>query len=77
MPVNFIALGRAAADLGGFALFLVLLIVIGVGLWRRWWVPGWLYLEKASDVKDLTKAVERLTTELARERRRRSTDVRD
>ena len=37
---------RALADIGGFALFLFGVIVAGVGLWRRWWVPGWMYQQE-------------------------------
>lgn len=58
------ALGRSLADLGSFAL-LVLLVVgpIGFGLWKQWWVPGWLYRDERArrvaaeaDVARLTKA---------------------
>jgi predicted Na+-dependent transporter len=68
---------RQWADAGGLVLFLALLILIGIGLWRGWWVPGPFYREKADAVKTLTATVERLTKALERERRRRSTDVRD
>ena len=76
------ALGSQLADLGGFALFLLLLVVIGVGLFRRWWVPGWIASDwkderdKARDELEATrKTVTTLTVELARERRRRASDA--
>jgi hypothetical protein len=37
------ALGQALADIGGFALFLLTVVTAGIGLFRRWWVPGWLF----------------------------------
>lgn len=36
-------LGKALADLGGFALFLLVVVVAAVGLYKRWFVPGWIY----------------------------------
>lgn len=44
--MDWIGLGQAAADLGGFALFLAVVIVAAGGLWRKWWVPGWLYQQE-------------------------------
>lgn len=60
---------------GGFALFLGLIVLIGVGLWRQWWVPGFWYRAKDAEVKELRIVVSRLTTQLNRERRRRGTDA--
>lgn len=44
----------ALADLGGFGLFLFVIVVAAVGLWRQWWVPGWLYRasEKAREIAE-------------------------
>ena len=39
-------LGKALADLGGFALFLLTVAVAAVGLHRRWIVPGWVYQQE-------------------------------
>lgn len=39
-------LGRALADIGGFALFLLTVVVAAVGLARQWWVPGWMYRQE-------------------------------
>lgn len=33
-------------DLGGWGAFLFLVIVIGLLLWRRGWVPGWIYQDE-------------------------------
>jgi hypothetical protein len=44
--MDWIGLGSAAADVGGFALFLAVVIVVAAGLWRKWWVPGWLYQQE-------------------------------
>jgi cytoskeletal protein RodZ len=43
------AIGGQLADLGGFALFLLLLVVIAVGLFRQWWVPGYMYRQERAD----------------------------
>ena len=40
------ALGKQLADLGGFALFLLTVTIAGVGLYRQWWVPGWVYRQE-------------------------------
>ena len=78
------ALGKQLADLGGFALFMLLAASIAVGLWRRWWVPGWIASEwkaerdsaRAESAAD-RKTVAALTLQLARERRRRASDTSD
>lgn len=69
--MDFPAIGRALSDLGGFALFITTVVVSVVGLHRQWIVPGWIYREKADDVRELNRTVARLTAELARERRRK------
>lgn len=74
----------AWSDAGAFVLFLALLLVVGIGLQRQWWVPGSQYrdLERREakaqaelDAKD--KTIARLTLQLTRERRRRGTDSDD
>lgn len=70
----WVVLGKAIEDAGGWAAFLGLVSLIGLGLWRKWWVPGFLYTELEAEVKDLKKVVSRLTARLARERRRRDSD---
>lgn len=74
-------LGSQLADLGGFALFLLLVVVIGVGLLRKWWVPGWLFAERTVErdaaileLKQASKTIGQLTLQLSRERKRRSSD---
>lgn len=75
------ALGRTLADIGGMALFLLHISVDGVGLLRKWWVPGWLYAERTAErdaaqleLKQATKTIGQLTLQLSRERKRRSSD---
>jgi len=41
--MDLIAIGKAIADLGGWAAFLTVIVAIGVALLRRWWVPGWVF----------------------------------
>jgi hypothetical protein len=52
--VDWIAIGRAISDAGGWAAFLALIVLLGVGLMRRWWVPGWLFdrLEARAEKSD-------------------------
>jgi hypothetical protein len=80
MPIDP-ALGSQLADLGGFALFLLLVVTIAVGLWRGWWVPGFIAREwkgerdqARTELAEARKTVNTLTVELARERRRRASD---
>ena len=68
------SLGKTLADLGGFALFLLHLVVDAVGLYRQWWVPGWAHEDQDEQIAELQKTVARLTTELRNERRRRRGD---
>jgi hypothetical protein len=39
-------LAAQLSDLGGFALFLLFVLTAAVGLWKQWWVPGWLYRQE-------------------------------
>ena len=73
--MDWLAFGTAIDRAGGWAAFLGLIALIGIGLWRRWWVPGFWFTEVNDEVKALRKAVLSLTTELARERRRRRSDA--
>lgn len=72
---EWLGIGQALSDAGGWAAFLTLVVLIGIGLWRRWWVPGFWHSELEVEVKELRARVLTMTAELARERRRRRTDV--
>ena len=71
------AIGQQLADLGGFALFLLLIVVIGLGLIKRWWVPGWVY-QQERDARQVAEtqalrnaeAIEKLSRAVSRERAR-------
>ena len=39
-------LGKALSDLGGFALFILTVLAIAIGLLKQWWVPGWVYRQE-------------------------------
>lgn len=72
---------RQVAQLPAIGLLLFLGVSILVGLYRQWWVPGWLWrgvvtenVELKSENKALRVAVSTLTTQLARERGRRGSD---
>ncbi len=45
-----LAIGKALSDLGGWAAFLVLIVVIAVGGFRRWWVFGWMF-DRSEDAR--------------------------
>jgi len=50
-------LAKALVDIGGFALFLLTVSIIAIGLYRQWWVPGWVYrLEREAREKAETQA---------------------
>lgn len=72
---SWLEAGQSIVDAGGWAAFFGLLLLIGIGLWRRWWVPGFWFTELEAEVKALRKSVLTMTAELARERRRRRTDA--
>lgn len=73
---SWLALGQSITDAGGWAAFFGLVSLIGIGLWRGWWVPGFWYKERDADVKELRKALaDQTAAELERERRRRRGDA--
>ena len=49
-----IAIGKALSDLGGWAAFLALVVLIAVTGYRRGWVYGWIFerSEKARETSD-------------------------
>lgn len=73
--MEWLALGQAITDAGGWAAFLALVVLVGIGLWRGWWVPGFWHRELEAEVRQLRQTVLRMTGELARERRRRRGDA--
>lgn len=71
------ALGKQLADLGGFALFLLVVIVAAVGLYRQWWVPGWVWKQErdartVAETQALrnAEAIEKLARAVSRDRAR-------
>ena len=44
---------KALVDLGSTVILVLLIILIFVGLFRRWWVPGYLYDELREDWRKL------------------------
>ncbi len=82
--VDPIAIGSQLAELPAVALLIILVVVIAVGAFRKWWVFGWLFEERTrerdearAEVAQLRLAVSKLTTRLSRERPQRSTDEPD
>lgn len=83
MPVDP-SLLRSLADGGGLVLFLAAVVTAVVGLHRQWVVPGWVYrdllarlLEALRELSAARKTIDRLTVQLARERRHRSSEHHD
>ena len=71
------ALGQQLADLGGFALFLLVVVVAAVGLQRQWIVPGWVYrqerearLTAETQATRNAEALQKLARAVSREPRR-------
>lgn len=56
--MDFIAIGKSIADLGGWAAFLALATLILVGGYRQWWVFGWVWKrsEERADKSDTQAA---------------------
>ncbi len=80
MPIDPAFL-RTIADGGGLVLFITFVVIAAIGLRRQWWVEGGFYHEMRRErdeaLKELRtahKTIDRLTVQLARERRRRATD---
>ena len=72
---------KALSDLGGFALFLATVILAVIGLWRGFWVPGFIAMrdQKRADRLEaenrvLSITVATLTAELKAARRERRGD---
>jgi hypothetical protein len=68
---------RQLVDLGGWTVCVFLVITIFVGLFREWWVPGWLYRREreARETADIqaernAAAIAALAKWVNRERRR-------
>lgn len=53
----------ALAQAGGWAVVVAMITAIGVGVVKRWWIPGWIYTvalkraEKAEAVADRAVAL--------------------
>lgn len=64
--MDFIAIGKAISDLGGWAAFLALVVVIAMSGARRIWVWGWIFdrTEKRAETSDTQaeRNAESLTT---------------
>lgn len=43
---------RDWAALGGWSLFILLVMFIVFGVFKGWWVPGWMYKEQARTLKE-------------------------
>ncbi len=72
---------RQLAQLPVVGLVLLGLGIVVVGLYRQWWVPGWLWKgvvtenqELKAELKVLRETTSTLTVQLARERQRRASD---
>ena len=68
---------QALADLGGFALFLFVVVSAAIGLHRRWIVPGWIYQQERdarqkAETQALrnAEALEKLARAVTRDERR-------
>lgn len=57
-PAAIDALVRA----GGWTLFVMAVALIGVGVLRKWWVPGWMYHDERARSDRIETALERLST---------------
>lgn len=44
--MDLVQLAARLAELGWAVLFILLVVVISVGLWRRWWAPAWVITDR-------------------------------
>ena len=53
--MDFLELGKAIVDIGGWAAFFALMALLAIGGVRRWWVFGWMYdrLEARAEKSDI------------------------
>lgn len=72
---------RTLADAGGLVIALAVFVLAAIGAYRAWYVPGWVYKqmmaerdEALRELRTASKTIDRLTVQLARERRHRVTD---
>jgi len=52
---------QALADAGGWTVVVAMIVAIGVGVVRGWWVPGWIYRKSERRVEKIEAALDRLT----------------
>jgi uncharacterized membrane protein YciS (DUF1049 family) len=74
MGREWLAFAESILNAGGWTVVVFLVVVIGIGLWRGWWVLRPWYREKADEVMELRRTVKSLTAQLSRERNRRKSD---
>lgn len=72
---------RDLAQLPVLGLVLFVVGFVGLGLFRQWWVPGWLWRGAVAEIAELKAELKAaretngtLTVQLARERGRRASD---
>lgn len=46
---------RDWAALGGWSLFVLLIMFFFIGFFRGWWVPGWMYREQGKTLAEAMK----------------------
>lgn len=49
--MDLLDFAKRLVEAGALTILVLLVVAIFVGLWRRWWVPGFWYDEKAADLK--------------------------
>jgi hypothetical protein len=81
MPPIDPAFLRSLADGGGLVLLFAFIIAAAITLFRGSWVPGWIHKQvlrerddALNELKTSRRTNDRLTVQLDRERRRRSSD---
>lgn len=69
-------LAKSIADAGGWAAFVALVMAIGMGVVRKWWVPGWLFDREIKASEALRETNAALTKALNDEIRRNARPLR-
>lgn len=72
-----IELVQAIQDLGGWGAFLLVVVIAAVGLYRQWFVLGYMYRDWRDEALAGRKTIATLSARLGRERRSRKSDPPD
>lgn len=57
--MDWASLVKGLSEAGGWAVAVGTWVAIGVGLVRKWWVPGWIHEERIAELKAVNSALQK------------------